>query len=139
MKLPAYLITAFFLLPSFVQSAEIDDARDVATIILQKFERKQNRALWKEHVSNWMKNKMTEEAFLAEMSTVQAQLGGTSSDRKIVRQTSAPIPGSGYSGTVYAFTFSASFPSAKAYEMVFLIREDGEYRISGIRYSPNTN
>ncbi|MGF6961203.1 DUF4019 domain-containing protein [Paraburkholderia youngii] len=108
----------------------MSDARAAALKILGKLEQKQNKEVWNANVSDWFKEKMTEEAFLANMTLIQAQLGGIGNNRKLIQENQADgDPRSGYQGTVYSFMFSTTFPVAKVYEMIILIREGGNYKI----------
>jgi hypothetical protein len=119
---------------------DIDSARAIAVSILAKVEQRKNSDVWDNHVSNWFKQRMTREAFLANMALVQGQLGGAGTGRKLVQQNlSDRDPQSGYTGQIFSFMFATTFPAAKTYEMIVLIREDGAYRMSGLNFIPNPN
>lgn len=116
------------------------DPLAVATDILRKLEQKKNTEVWQTHVSDWFKSKMSKDAFLANMTIVQSQLGGEGSNRQLIQQSTADgDPGTGYTGKVYSFMFSTKFPGSKVYELIVLIREDDAFRVSGINYTPNPN
>lgn len=121
-------------------AADIDDARSVAVSILNTLEKKKSAAVWEQQVSSWFKDKMTRDAFLANMTFIQAQLGGVSSARNLVQQNfSDGDPKAGYKGEVFSFTFTTTYPTSKVYENVILIREEGKYKLSGIFFVPNPN
>ena len=121
-------------------AAELDDARALAVQILQKLEQGKRRDVWASDVSEWFKQRMTEDAFLANTTVAQAQLGGVSSERKLIQQDQAEgNPTSGYKGIVFSFMFGTTFPVAKAYEQIVLIKEGGAYKLSSINYVPNPN
>jgi len=127
----------------FINTASADDmsdARKSAVDILIKLEQGKNTEVWESSVSNWFKERMTRDAFLANLTIIRAQLGGPGADRKLVQQNRADgDPASGYKGSVFSFTFSATFPGAKVYEMIVLIREGNSYKISGLNFLPNPN
>ncbi len=119
---------------------DADEARAVAMNILKQLEQKKTMDVWSNYVSNWFKRKTTEKAFLANMTVIHAQLGGTGTDRDLIQQGKADGDSqSGYQGTVYSFLFGTTFPMAKVYETIVLIIEDNTYRLAGINYVPNPN
>ena len=119
---------------------EMSDARAVGTAILRKLEQHKNAEVWDVDVSDWFKERMTRDAFLANTAITQAQLGGIGTDRKLIQQNLADgDPSSDYKGTVFSFMFATTFPGVKAYEMIILIREGGAYKLSGLNYVPNPN
>lgn len=136
---------AFFFLIPFLTSKiahadEMSDARASGTAILHKLEQRKNAEVWDSDVSDWFKDKMTRAAFLANLTMIQAQLGGIGAHRTLVQQNKADgVPGSGYKGPVFSFIFDTTFPAAKVYEMIVLIPEHGTYKISGLNYVPNPN
>ncbi len=140
----ATLLLSLVLLMSLtcqpVLADQTDDARMVAIGILKKFETKNNSDVWESHVSDWFKKKITRDAFLANMTITQSQLGGIGSGRTLIQQNTADgDPQTGYTGKVYSFLFATTYPLAKVYEMIVLIRESTNYRLSGIYYTPNPN
>lgn len=119
---------------------DISDARKSAVDILIKLEQGKNTEVWESNVSNWFKDRMTRDAFLANLTIIRAQLGGPGVDRKLVQQNQADgDPVSGYKGIVFSFTFSTMLPGAKVYEMIVLIREGNSYKLSGLNFLPNPN
>jgi len=118
----------------------VSDARASGTTILRKLEQRKNAEVWESDVSDWFKERMTRDAFLANTAIAQAQLGGSGTDRKLVQQNQADgDPRSGYKGQIFSFMFATTFPGAKAYEMITLTREGGAYKLSGLNYVPNPN
>lgn len=131
---------AVFAAGGLAHADEMADARSAGLEILAKLEQKQNTEVWRSHVSDWFKDRMTEDAFLANMTIMQAQLGAPSKGRKLVQQNKADgNPQAGYSGAIFSFTFDTTFPAAKVYEVIVLIREAGTYKLSGLNYVPNPN
>lgn len=123
-----------------VLADQTDEARAVAIDILKKIETKNNSELWQNHVSDWFKKKITRDAFLANMTITQSQLGGIGAGRTLIQQNTADGDSqTGYTGKVYTFLFATTYPLAKVYEMIVLIRENTDYRMSGIYYTPNPN
>lgn len=121
-------------------AADIDDARSVAVSILNSFESKKASVVWDQQVSSWFKDKMTRDAFLANSTFMQTQLGGVSSARKLVQQNrSDGDPKVNYKGDVFSFTFSTTYPTSNVYENIVLIREGGTYKMSGLYFVPNPN
>lgn len=117
-----------------------DDARSVAIDILQKLEQKKSNEVWDLHVSNWFKERMGKDAFLANMTVIQSQLGGKGTRRDLIQQSTADgSPKDGYSGNLYSFMFATKFPTIKVYEMIVMSREDNVYRLFGLQYTPNPN
>ena len=116
------------------------NVRAVAANILNKLEQKKNAEVWESHVSNWLKERMTKAAFLANMTKIQFQLGGKGSYRELIHEHTGDFdPQTGYKGEFHSFLFATTFPGAKTYETIVLIREDNAYRMSGINYTPNSN
>ena len=139
LRLDAILIMAVALLWQAPACAdEISDARAAAVSALERLEQRKNSDVWQSDMSDWFKDRMTRAAFLANMTVIQAQLGGPASGREIIQQNKAPGM-AGYTGEVYSFTFETSFPAANVYEMIALIREGGKYRVSGLNFVPNPN
>jgi hypothetical protein len=129
-----------FIISNIAYADEMSDARASANTIFRKLEQRKNAEVWESDVSDWFKEKMTRDAFLANMTITEAQLGGSSTDRKLIQQNQANgEPRSGYKGKVFSFLFDTTFPAAKVYEMIVLIRERGAYKVSGINYVPNPN
>lgn len=121
-------------------AAELDDARAAAVSILQKLEQGKRKEVWKSDVSDWFKQRMTEDAFLANTTVVNAQLGGAGTGRKLIQQNQADGNAmSGYKGAVYSFMFGTTFPMAKVYEQIVVIREGNAYKLSSINFVPNPN
>lgn len=119
---------------------DISDARTAAINILKKLERKQNKDVWENNVSEWFKEKMTRDAFLANLTMIQNQLGGQSTERKLIQQNKSDgDPQNGYKGKVFSFMFSTTFPVAKVYEAIVLIEDSGTYKIAGLNFVPNPN
>lgn len=129
-----------FFSGTMARADDMSDARAAGKSILSKLEQRKNAEVWQSYVSDWFKERMTEDAFLANMTMVQAQLGGSGVGRKLVQQNRMDRdPKSGYKGDIFSFMFATTFPGAKAYETIVLIREGGAYKISGINYLPNPN
>jgi len=130
---------AFMLLWQVPARADdMSNARAAAVSTLEQLEQRKNSDVWKSHMSDWFKERMTRAAFLANMTVIQSQLGGPASGREIIQQSK--VPGmAGYSGEVYSFTFETSFPAANVYEMIAVIREGGIYRVAGLNFVPNPN
>lgn len=123
-----------------VYADETDDARAVALNILETLEQRKNAEVWETSVSTWFKDKMTREAFLANMTVIQSQLGGKGTGRHLIQQnTSDSNAQYGYTGKVYSFMFGTRFPAANVYEMIVMMKEGNAYRLSGINYTPNPN
>jgi hypothetical protein len=119
---------------------EMSDAREASIRVLEDLEQRKNASVWNAGMSEWFKERMTNDAFLANMTTVQAQLGGAASDRKLVQQNRADSnPPTGYKGPVFTFMFATTFPAAKTYETVVMIKEGGLYKVSGLNWIPNPN
>jgi hypothetical protein len=119
---------------------DISDARAVGITILRKLEQRKNAEVWQSDVSEWFKEKMTRAAFLANMTMIQAQLGGPSLDRELVQQNQADGNAQhNYKGQIFSYTFATTFPAAKAYETIVLIREGGAFKLAGFNYVPNPN
>lgn len=119
---------------------EISDARAAGIRILENLEQRKNAGVWSSGISDWFKERMTRDAFLANMTTVQAQLGGIASERKLVQQNRTESnPPTGYTGPIFSFMFATTFPAAKTYESVVMIREGGIYKVSGLNWIPNPN
>lgn len=134
------VVICAFLGGAPVLADEMSDARSVATQILSKLDQRRNAEIWDSEVSNWFKARMTRDAFLANLTMFQAQFGSPGAQRKLIQQSqSQGDVQSGYKGAVYSFMFSATYPVAKAYEVIVLIREDGKFRISGLYFQPNPN
>lgn len=137
-KLFAALFLAIYT--SIAQADDISDAREAGITILRNLERGMYKSVWNENVSDWFKQRMTRDAFLANMTTIQLQLGGAATQRRPIQQNrnqgNAQI---GYKDTIYTFTFATAFPSSNAYETIVLIREGGQYKLSGINWVPNPN
>jgi hypothetical protein len=111
----AFLFMVAFLASNIARADDMSDARASGTTILSKLEQRKNAEVWQSDVSDWFKERMTRDAFLANMAIIQAQLGGSSSDRKLVQQNKADgNPRSGYKGQIFSFTFATTFPGAKA-------------------------
>lgn len=134
-----FLCTLFFA--SIVHADDMSDARIIAISILSKLEQEKNVEVWEKDVSEWFKERMTKDAFLANMTLVRTQLGSSPGvDRKLVQQNRADSdPSFNYKGDVFSFMFSTTFPGARVYEMIGLIREGTSYKLSGIRFIPNPN
>ena len=130
----------FCLLTTLASADDISDAREAGLNILKSLEQGKNKSVWNDNVSDWFKQRMTRDAFLANMTTVQLQLGGAATQRRPVQQNrSQGNSQMGYNGPIYSFTFATSFPATNAYETIVVIRESGEYKLSGINWVPNPN
>ena len=137
------LVLTFFLFFSifFPASADdIDDARDSAVKVLRKLEQGTRKEVWKSDISVWFKQRMTEDAFIANVTIINAQLGGVGSERKLIQQNKADgDPKAGFEGSVYSFMYRTTFPAASVYETISMIKENGVYKLSGFNYIPNPN
>lgn len=132
------LSALFFAVSAF--AADIDDARSVAVSILKKMEDRKNAEVWDQHVSPWFKSNTTRDAFLANLTFMQAQLGGVSSSRTLIQQNYADgDPKVNYRGDIFSFVFSATYPASKIYENIVLIRDGSNYKLSGLYFVPNPN
>lgn len=119
---------------------EISDARVAGIRVLEDLEQRKNTGVWSSGISDWFKERMTRDAFLANMTIVQAQLGGIASERKLVQQNRTDSnPPTGYTGPIFSFLFATTFPAANIYESVVMIREGGVYKVSGLNWIPNPN
>lgn len=110
----------------------VDLARVVGIAVLQKLEQRKNEEVWQSHVSDWARNKITKEAFLANMTMIQSKLGGMGSDRELIQQSVADVNvATGYKGETFTFLYSTSFLTGKVYEKVLLIHEGNTYQLAG--------
>lgn len=119
---------------------DIDDARNVATNILERLEQKKFSDVWDSYVSDWFKEKTTKPAFLGNLTMIHNQLGGKSKNRVLIQQNEADGDiATGYKGKVFSFMYETKFPAANAYETMVLISESGDFKLAGFNYMPNPN
>ena len=119
---------------------DLDEARASGVKVLRKLEQRKRKDVWDSDVSDWFKQRMTADAFIANMTVIQAQLGGVASGRKLIQQNKAEGDvAAGYKGSVYSFTYGTTFPVTAVYETIVLIKENGSYKVSGINFVPNPN
>lgn len=134
------VVLSFIAASAVAVADEISDARAAGIRILENLEQRKNAGVWSSGISDWFKERMTKDAFLANMTSVQAQLGGVASERKLVQQNRTESnPPTGYTGPMFSFMFATTFPAAKTYESVVMIREGGVYKVSGLNWIPNPN
>lgn len=134
------VVLSFIAASAVAVADEISDARAAGIRILENLEQRKNAGVWSSGISDWFKERMTKDAFFANMTSVQAQLGGVASERKLVQQNRTESnPQTGYTGPMFSFMFATTFPAAKTYESVVMIREGGVYKVSGLNWIPNPN
>lgn len=137
---PVFLCVAAALYGPAVHADDMSDARNTGSEILDRISTGKSLSVWDSYVSDWFKERMTKDAFLANMAMVKAQQGGAGEERTLIQQNKSDgAPQFGFKKSVYSFTFSTNFPSGKVYETIVLIREGSEYKVSGLNYLPNPN
>lgn len=119
---------------------DIGDAKAAGSSILVKLEQGKNKEVWNDDVSTWFKDHMTEDAFLANMVMIRAQLGAPGSGRTLIQQNKVDgMPMYNYKGNIYSFLFKTSFPTVNVYENIVIAQEAGKFKLMGINFVPNPN
>ena len=118
-------------------SDERQSAIDASQGIMTSLSEGRYRLLWDTQISQFFKDLMTEEAFVANMSMGRSQLGKLVGSKIIDVQYTEHDPASGYKGNIYSTTFLNAYEIGGFYERIVVLKEsDGTYRLSGIWGSP---
>ena len=124
--LRAGIVLSFITTSAAALADDISDARAAGITVLESIEQRKNLVVWDSKISEWFKERMTKDAFLANMTIVQAQLGGAAGERKLIQQNRTDSnPPTGYNGPIFTLMFATTFPAAKTYEAIVMIREGG--------------
>ena len=113
------------------------NAQTSAQTIIDALGNQKYKIVWDKYTSQWFRTKVTEDAFLANMSMGRAQLGVIQKSSLVSSDHSTSDPATGYQGDIYAFTYRDKYSVGEFYERIVLIKEpDGQYRMSGLFGSP---
>jgi hypothetical protein len=99
---------------------------------------KQYSEIWDGQLSQWYKDRCdgNKQSFLANVTFSRAQLGVFQGAEVIDVNYSNMDPSSGYTGDIYMVRFSTTYSNAKTYEQIVVIKEGGEWRLSGFYVTP---
>jgi len=139
----AALCSAILLLSFFVPQAPAQTAADKVAAeksgegIVNAFGTRKYKLVWDQMTSQWFKSRVTEEAFLANLSMGRAQLGAMQSTKLVSTDYATQDPSSGYQGSIYAMMFRSKYASTDIFERIVVIKDgDGNFRLSGFFATP---
>ena len=138
-NLPVLLF--LFGLSLFFSSEPLADERQSATKaardIVSALSDRKFIQIWDTQMSQFFKDRITKDSFLANMSIGRSQIGNLNSSKIVDVRYTERDPASGYEGKIYSFTFLNIYAVGKFYEQIIVIKEnDGIYRLSGLWGSP---
>jgi hypothetical protein len=129
------LATAVLAQPA--NSQQVANAQRAAEGIITDLGSQKYKTVWDNDTSEWFKGKLSEDAFLSNMSVGRSQLGIMQKSSLVSSDHSTSDPATGYQGDIYAFTFRDKYPVGEFYERIVVIKDrDGQYRMSGLFGSP---
>jgi Protein of unknown function (DUF4019) len=135
-RVPFFIFLLLFLggtLPSLAGDEE--DARKAAQIFNSRFDANQMNQLYADFAGEFIRSKVTKDAFVSQLTVLRSQLGGPARERTRIQQTSGPEPTTGQLG--YSFRYKATFPMAVVYQDLTLIKEaTGSWKLYGIFFNP---
>lgn len=130
----ALVVLALLSLPS---SAQESAAQKSAMEILQSLGKGEFKGVWDDKVSKFLKDRVPEDVFLANMSMGRPSLGALQDVRLVSSQHLNKDPASGYEGDIYFLIFRTTYSTGQYFEHVAVVKDaDGEYRFSGISGAP---
>jgi hypothetical protein len=122
-------------------AARADDAEQatlVANQIQKMIAENKLNALWDTLVAKQLKDQISKDSFLANLSQGRLAVGGPAQSSQIVDVTyNNPQPETGYKTAFYACRFLTKYPAGKFYESLFIVKDaDGQYRVGGFFAAP---
>jgi hypothetical protein len=131
------LTLVIFALLSLPSGAQESEAQKSAMEILRSFSNGEFKGVWDGKVSKFLKDRVPEDVFLANMSMGRPSLGVLQDAKLVSSQHLKKDPVSGYEGDIYFLIFRTTYTTGQYFEHVAVVRDvDGEYRFSGIAGAP---
>mgnify|MGYP002718526175 FL=1 len=133
--------TCFIWLMCLSLAARADDVADATRAAQQigtSIAENRLNTLWEAQVSKWLKDRISKDVFLANLSQGRASVGGARLSSQVVDVSYANKDvQTGYAGDIYYCRFLTKYPAGSFYETIVLIKEqDGEFRLSGAFAAP---
>jgi len=117
-------------------AADQDEATKAAREILASLHDRQFEKLWNSETSDFLKSKVTEDSFFAELTIVRQQTGSPG-ESKFIAMAYSPDPSSELTGEGYTFTFVNSYSAGRFYERIVVMKEkDGKFRLASLGVVP---
>lgn len=116
------------------QAYSDDSARSAVRRFHTLIDGNEIRKIWQELVGRFLRDKVTEEAFVSQLSIFRANFGGAAKDRTLVQQQSGKDPASGLALT--SFRFRILYPTASVYEDTTWGDDNNEAKLFGIYFNP---
>ena len=135
--LVSFLASLLLFLSTSLHAAERDEAEKAAKEIMALLGSQSYLTLWDTYASQFVKDKVTRDTFLTNMSAGRAPLGRLTETKLVDSTLFDSDPGTGLKGRIYAFNFQNTYPGGKFYERIVVVMEaDGRFRFTGFGYSP---
>jgi hypothetical protein len=119
-----------------VSADERQDAIAAAKAIMASLTEKSYQHLWDEQTSNWFKQRINKDSFLANVTMGRFQVGKVKTSKVIDVTFTTTDPGSGFRGKIYTVNFSNSYETGDFYERIVVIEEGGRFLMSGFNAVP---
>jgi Protein of unknown function (DUF4019) len=140
-RLAAYLLFVALLAISpavsfSADATDADGARKVAEAFDSLFDNNQARQAWTTYVSQYFRDRVTEEAFVAQLSIFRSNFGGPpTSPRQLIQTQSGTDPATGQ--PVYSLRYKVQFPNVQVYQDLTFIKEGASgWKLAGIFFNP---
>ncbi len=105
--------------------------------IMRLFSEQRYREVWMSSASEFIRQRSTEDNFLAHLAMGRAQLGPASNSRIIDVQFSMEDPSSGFKGSICSVTFASTYAVGQVYDRIVVVKDpDGHFRLSGFWATP---
>jgi hypothetical protein len=131
------IFAMLLLCESKVAFAQEAVAQKAAEDILRSFDNGQFKTVWDQKVSQYVKERTSEDVFLSSMSIGRPALGKLIDLTSVGRDHFSRDPTTGYEGDIYGITFRSKYTSGEFYERVVVVKDaDGIYKLANISGSP---
>lgn len=135
--LQAFLCLVSLCLAQFAFAADTDDAAQVARQIITALDNQQYELIYDATASKTLKDKMSKEVFLTNMTLGRASFGKLAESKELDKGVTESDPVSGYKGKIYTVDYLNRYANGSYYERVVMVREDdGQFRLAGLMGKP---
>lgn len=136
-KLLAIVIGSVVLLVARPAEAQDAVAQQAAEDIVRSLAAGQFKDVWNQKVSKFLKDRVSEDVFLANMAMGRPQLGKLVSLKLVSSNRLSKDPATGFEGDIFFVVFRNAYAAGEFYEHVAVVKDaDGKYRFSGINGAP---
>jgi hypothetical protein len=119
---------------SDARASDEDDAKAAVAHFNARFDKDEIRPLYAEYAGDFMRDKVTEEAFVATLAIMRSQSGPARS-RTLIQQQTVPDPAT--SQPIINFRYRVQFVAFAAYQDISMIKVGaGQWKLYGIYFAP---